>query len=351
MGGYVGLTIFFVLSGFLITSHLLEEHEKTGQVDVRAFYRKRVLRIAPALAIMLAAVFVSDRMITVVRHGWPFSELLVTSGSALIGLYDLFVYRPWLAGWGVAPLWSLSVEIQFYLVWPLILATALARKPRWIGVIALAFAVESAGLCVWADVVKGNGYFAYYSTPTNLFGLMLGSFVAWKLHRGWRPRWTRQMGLVGLGVIVWIDLSQKVLPSSSFVWANPLAAICAAAMILAALDARSPTGMLFGLRPFRYLGRISYSVYLWHYLVICIVAVELPNANPAVKLIVFLSGTACVSVASYNRIELPFLRIVKWRPPARRRARTMDPTLAEGPSVSDRRTTERELVTASVAPD
>jgi peptidoglycan/LPS O-acetylase OafA/YrhL len=321
IGGGEAVTIFFVLSGFLITSLLLEEHEVNRRISIGSFYRRRALRLLPTLFAMLAVAFVLSRLIYSVRVGYPMWRALATTGTAFGGFYDMTLSSfSWASGWGIDQIWSLSVEEQFYFLWPLVLVLLLRWQPKWVGVATLSFAVEAWALGVLADVVKHNVWYAYFSTPTNFSGLMLGSFVAWKMHTGWRPRWTTPATLVALVFFGWVALRIHTTSASWFVWANPLVALGAAALVLSVLDERSPFGRLFSLRPFRYAGRISYSVYVWHYLILTLIVALLPVACAAEKLLIFCLATVVVSVASFKFIEAPSIQSAKRFSPRRSRS-------------------------------
>lgn len=174
MAGAVGVTVFFTLSGFLITSLLLEEHAATGRLDLRHFYERRVRRLGPALVVFLAAMAVLG--------------LTVNSWFATPGWLGatLFYVTNWGIVQGGAPgalghTWSLSIEEQFYIVFPL-LVLLLARRPSVLIAVTAAITAVSVGLRVvlWQDGASVAE--VYYGTHTTVFAPLAGALLAMALH-------------------------------------------------------------------------------------------------------------------------------------------------------------------------
>ena len=247
--GGVGVTLFFVLSGFLITGLLLRERDRTGRIDLRAFYLRRARRLLPALIVFL--------VVTVVLYG----SMAVPSAVVTI----LYIANVPAAGSGTAlffPLhhmWSLAVEEQFYLVWPAaaILALRFCRESRRLAGWLL-------GLTALALVVRAGGYpllgydWAYRSTIANLFPLLAGATVAGYVR--WSA-WRSSRTLGGLGVLLLAAATfAPVAATEDWRIVSTLVAAVGATMLLT----RSDRWMTFA--PLRYCGRISYGWYLWHVL-------------------------------------------------------------------------------------
>jgi peptidoglycan/LPS O-acetylase OafA/YrhL len=229
--GTWGVPIFFGLSGLLITKLLLEEHAVTGRIDLRAFYIRRCFRILPPLFVFLAVV--------------GFAGLWQSRNELLSAVFFYRNYLPWQAGsWYTGHLWSLSVEEHFYLFWPALLVWAGVRR-AWVP--AVAFSLLCAGWRLM-NVFPGNDG----RTDLRLDGLLLGAGVAFALHSGFRS------GPVMAG-------SAAVLLTAAVRW-NWLLVASAAIPILISATATHPewaVSRALSWRPVRWLGRMSYSLYLW----------------------------------------------------------------------------------------
>ncbi|MDQ1376046.1 MAG: hypothetical protein QOE15_219 [Acidimicrobiaceae bacterium] len=312
-GGFVGVDVFFVLSGFLITSLLLEEWDRDHRISLRGFYRRRALRLFPALWFVM-----------VVQLGYALYKHLAlrkeAKGLAAIGLY----VGNWSWRFGaiipdqLGQTWSLAVEEQFYLFWPLLLLGLLALRNRrlsvgvMVGLAAIAFVARivlfHAGV-PWNEV--------YVQTEGYLDALMIGALLAWALHSGWRPgRRIEALGWLGAAFIAAVVLTTHREDAWLFDGGYTLVALASALVICAALNERSALARLLAARPARELGRLSYSIYLWHVLIFMAVADSLAARSGAVRLVVGLSLTGLASGFSYYVIERPFLRR-KRQPPER----------------------------------
>jgi len=265
-GGNLGVTVFFVLSGYLITRLLLEEHGRTGRIDLRAFYLRRVARLLPALLLLLPVyVLVFARELTT-------RELLVTVGATLLYLSSL-VQSIWGAMGNLGWTWSLSVEEHFYIVWPPLLRRLLGARSRaralaLAGLIALLIVAAATILRIaLAGSVRWNE-FAYYCTPTRIDALAVGCLLALlgerrELHA------PAAVGWAALAGIVWCYLNPHFAIGGADLdlYGLPLATL-AGAVLIQAVVAR-PAGLLarfMGCRPLAHLGTISYGLYLWNLL-------------------------------------------------------------------------------------
>jgi peptidoglycan/LPS O-acetylase OafA/YrhL len=252
------------------------------------------------------------------------AQQLEATGAVMAYFYNwLFVGGLAHGGWGFSQSWSLGVEEQFYLLWPLTLMLLLRWRPRRVGRVCLVVAALSVLAAVLARGVWHDYDFEYYSTVTNLSGLMLGSYLAWALHRGWSPgRWIRWAALAGLALIGVVLFSGPPWSANPLLWGDWPIDLAAAALILAVLDAAGPLGRLFSMRPLRYLGEISYSVYVWHFLVISCVLLLAPRMNPAIQIFLVLYVSLLVAMASHRLLEVPFIRLAhrggwhRQKPPA-----------------------------------
>jgi len=274
-GGFVGVDAFFVISGYLITSHLFREADRTGTVKLWAFYARRARRLLPASILVL--LFVAAGTFLLPTDLWTSTAHEVTASG-------FYVQNLWLASKAVTysasndvatPVthyWSLSAEEQFYLVWPgLIILSCLAAR-RWlggrttttVGVTLLLVTVGSFAFSVWAT--QAHRAAAYFITPTRAWEFGAGALVV-LLMRKWVPslvlaRVLRYLGMVGLLASAWFYSGATPFPGYAAAW--PI--IATAAVIVAGDTGRAdPSDRVFRLRPVQWLGDVSYSVYLWHW--------------------------------------------------------------------------------------
>lgn len=279
-GGFVGLDVFFVLSGFLITGLLLAEHRKSGRISLRSFYARRARRLLPMAGLVLAVVAVGALLL------FPTPRLHSASGDvASASLYlsnwhfmanqtDYFAF----ADGGASPVlhyWSLSIEEQFYVLWPLLLIGVMAlaarlrlsRGGRHGLVLAVIGAVTAASLAysIWFSAVDPDR--AYFSTLTRVWEITAGGLLAVVLPAGLRlPRLVATLLATG-GLVGWFVLTalyQQSLPYPG--WHALLPVLATLAIIVGGTAERPSLGTRFLMtRPMQHLGEISYAWYLWHW--------------------------------------------------------------------------------------
>ena len=311
-GGFIGVDLFFVLSGFLITTLLLEEHRATGDLRLRSFYARRALRLLPALLVVLAVIAGLSAALQ------PAEEAAGVRRSVLIAL---FYSSNWFMAWkafptpDLTPTWSLSVEEQFYLVWPLLLLCLLRMKAstKSIAVLAAAGMLMSAA---WRAVLwRWTGSFerAFFGSDAHADGLLAGALAALLIAARGAPspagvRALNWAGHLTLGALL-VYLPFGWPADSSALQGGILALNLGMASLVACL-VFSPGPLLRGLfesAPLVWLGRISYGVYLWH--IVLGFAGKLPGWRWYLPWPVSMALTVGVAALSYVALERPLLRL------------------------------------------
>lgn len=277
-GGFIGVDVFFVISGFLITQLLLREIEATGRVDLLDFWARRIRRILPAATLVLCATACLALFVAAVD-----TRLL---GRHVIAA-ALFYYNWRQAGQAVDYLaqddrdnpllhyWSLAVEEQFYLVWPVVLSGLAvwlgghvgAKRPGHLTTIGAAIGVlglSSFGLCIY--LTEASAAEAFFNTFVRAWQLLAGAAVAVLVMLGSRPGkvFAGGLGIAALGTLFasCVLISEKVAYPG---FASLAPTLSAAAVIYAGTTSGTLTANFLSLAPLRYIGRISFSWYLWHW--------------------------------------------------------------------------------------
>jgi peptidoglycan/LPS O-acetylase OafA/YrhL len=330
-GGYLGVDLFFVLSGFLITTLLLEEWVGTGRVDLGAFWGRRARRLLPALFLVVLALALY--LICNAVWGGPGANGLIDlsglRGDAVATLlyvnnwHLIFAHQSYFAQFSTpSPLqhtWSLAIEEQFYLVWPLLLLVVLKygrRGWRRVGVtVTIALGVGSSVLMAALFHPGLDPSRIYYGTDTRLFDLMAGATLAFLVAARRQPgaaarrtlHWVGPAAAVVLGVF-WVRAGTSGGLPTDFMFEGGFL-LCAALAALVVADARlvEPGWFARGLawRPLHFIGTISYGIYLWHWPVI----VYLNGARTGLSTwpldLLRIAVTLAVSTASYYLVERP----------------------------------------------
>lgn len=306
-GGFVGVDLFFVLSGYLITGILVTERRRHGRIDLRAFWGRRVRRLVPAVvalvvATSVAAALVGEGSTRQVAHSlgaltWTTNLVEVAFGQSRI--WQLHRYTV------LDHLWSLAIEEQFYLVWPLVLLGVLRLRSRGARLAAVGALIVASATAM--GVV--GGLHAYLRTDTRAFELMAGAALALAVGGG-RPKLgavaSSALALVGLGTVVGFVAFAR--PGDAWMYPWGFAVIAAAGVALVAAAASPPVwlAVAFGARPVRHLGRLSYGVYLWHIPVLRLVTAERLGVDGVGLRAAQLAVLAAVVELSYRFVEQPF---------------------------------------------
>ncbi len=308
-GGYLGVDLFFVLSGFLITSILIEENRATGSIDLRKFWVRRARRLLPALLSLMPAIAIYAKTLAkpdalaAIR-----ADALATLGY-VANWRAIFVKRSyWEMFAAPSPLehtWSLAIEEQFYVVWPLVVVGLLALgRIRALMVACIGLAIASALAMTFlydgSDTTR-----AYLGTDTRGAAILVGAILATSgLAHGQRSRALDTLGIASAAVIgaAWFLLDGKsaLLYRGGF-WVTEIAALvlitCA---VRGGLVARA-----LSWRPLRVMGLISYGVYLWHWPVYVVLTDERTHVHGALLLALRLVVTLVIAGISYRVIEQP----------------------------------------------
>ena len=316
-GGFLGVDVFFVISGFLITALLVSEWRKTGGIDLLRFWKRRARRLLPALFVLLAVVSVAVPLLAPDQAHRLRADLLAALTYSSNWRFIL-EHQSYFEAIGRPPvlqhLWSLAVEEQFYVVWPLVLLLALRwRSPRRLTVVALALAALSAAAMA-ALHGPGDPSRVYYGTDTRLIALLAGAALAFsgitarpfpsgRLPARRASETAAAIALFGLAVMV-VGVSEFDLPiyPGGFVAASAFSAIAVATISRPG----SRFGAMLAARPLVWLGRRSYGIYLWFWPVLMLSrpGIDVPFRGP---LLVAAQAGASVLLAalSYRYVEQP----------------------------------------------
>jgi peptidoglycan/LPS O-acetylase OafA/YrhL len=320
VGGNIGVDLFFVLSGFLITSILLNEWRARGTISISLFYLRRALRLFPAAFLVLLFAMIFARFVQ------PSSELEGSGKDALAVLFYVFNWRlEWLYSNEIgnshnhmlSHFWSLSVEEQFYLIWPGLLLTLLrlkASKPLMLAFFAAGILAPAAGrLMLWH---AGPSLELYFRTDLRVDALMWGAMLAWLAHNEMISadvRLRRFAGLAGFAALcAFFYMAKYELLSGGFFYrwgfllvglSSVLMIWCATAMPASIFSRCLSIGWL------RWTGRISYGLYLWHVPVFILCGALQVGGVLGFSLGAFL--TILIAAVSYEFFEMPFLRLKK----------------------------------------
>jgi peptidoglycan/LPS O-acetylase OafA/YrhL len=317
--GFLGVDIFFVLSGFLITTLLLSEHERSGRISLPEFWARRARRLLPALIVLLVVVAVVTWLTgTYTERASVRGDLLATTGY--VANWHFIGTSSYFADIGVdSPLehtWSLAIEEQFYLLWPLLVfgLASMWKRPRVaVGTIAIVGSAISIGL-LWLLWTPGGVERAYMGTDARIFEPLIGAagaaLVATRAGRVWLERRggiVLVLGFVGLvGGILLINVS----PSSYYRGGSVVLAL-ATLMIVASLwvGRGGHLGRALAWGPIAWIGAVSYGAYLWHWpLTVWLGARQADSSNVLVRRLAVIGLTFAIAAVSYHVVEQPIRR-------------------------------------------
>lgn len=332
-GGFVGVDVFFVISGFLITGLLLTDAAEHGRISFATFYTRRALRILPAATVVIVAtMLVSNQALNFLQaRAMRTDGIWATFFAANVhfGLEgtDYFAADQWLSP--LQHYWSLAVEEQFYLVWPALLALVLfgvhgirarrgAGKPHrralLKGRVVLALVVVgAASLYISVHQTVSDPTLAYFSTFARGWELAAGALLATVLPAVAKLPSTLRAALSWAGVAGICVAAVTFNTTTPFPGNAALLPVLSACAVIAGGVGTPERGAwrLLGTRPFRFIGDISYSLYLWHWPVLILGAAYVGHAPSVVQNLGLVVVALVLSVASYHGIENPFRR-ARW---------------------------------------
>ena len=305
-GGFVGVDVFFVISGFLISAIVLEQ-ARQGRFSLAGFYDRRIRRIVPAYGVVAAAATLAAIWLLPPGELAAFGRRLKSSAAFLANFQfrsEASYFAPVSADNPLLHLWSLSVEEQFYLVWPLALAGFMrvtGGRGLMIGLAALA----AASLAGSVLMVRGNPAGAFYFTPVRAWELLLGALVAAGAGPSLRQRPALRQASALLG------LAGLALPALSYTATAPAfpgwAALppCLGAVLLLHAGSQGPTwaGRLLATRPLVAVGKLSYSLYLWHWPLFCFARLWLLRPLHPLEALGLIAASLALAALSWRWVE------------------------------------------------
>ena len=321
-GGFLGVEVFFVISGYIITRALLTEREERGRIALGRFWLRRARRLLPALFLLLAGVaawsaLFAEGELAGLRRDMGAAFFYVTNWDLIVTGENYF--DSWERPSLLRHLWSLAVEEQFYLIWPLLLIGGLAivRRRALLLALILAGAAVSAGVMAALHEPGGSVSRIYYGTDARASGLLIGAALAFvwsaplaaargRIRGAAEGAVLAMLGTAGLaaltGFVLLLDGDAPFLYHGGFA----LTGVATAALIVAATHGRSPFTRLLAMRPLPWLGLRSYAIYLWHWPVM---ALTRPNVDVPLDGAALFALQAALTLAlaevSYRWVERP----------------------------------------------
>jgi peptidoglycan/LPS O-acetylase OafA/YrhL len=302
--GFVGVTVFFCLSGYLITTLLVRELQ-TGTIDLRAFYRRRAARLGPALVTVVAATIV---VLLLGRQDVSVGQIFAPAGAAVTYTTSLFDWTGHLFATQdyFNYTWSLSVEEQFYLLWPFALLWGYRRNPRLLAALTILFIGITLALDLYLGLSREVKYdpHEYFGSDTNALPILAGSLLAIVVHNGWLSRSVRYLAPCALLAVALLP----VLAYRNDIYRVSLVTVAGTGLTLVMLIGvvtrpRSIAGSLLASGPMRWLGERSYSIYLWN--ILARIAILNLLGHTVLADIAWIAMFVVLAEASFRFVERP----------------------------------------------
>ena len=263
-GGFIGVDIFFVVSGYLITSLLAVQH-RTGGIEIGRFYARRALRLYPTLLLMLAAYLAAAPVF------WPAENRWLSAALAALYFWD-YALPIWHLPFTVAHTWSLGVEEKFYLLWPLLLPLLLRTRRPVAWLLAAFVAFTAWRYCV---TLTWGWPHAYFRFDTRMSGIVLGAIAA--LTRFRVSAYAAVIACIALAIVITAPFMPSLpahLAKEGVTLTITLAEL--SAFVLVCYVAEHDKSRFLASRPMVYIGRLSYGIYLWHFPVVLLLRASQP---------------------------------------------------------------------------
>lgn len=304
-GGFIGVDIFFVISGFLITSIIMTDMD-AGRFSLLRFYHRRVVRILPALLVMLSVVIVAGCALMLTQELRGLTPSVAAAAGFVSNLYFWKTTGYFDASAESKPLlhtWSLGVEEQFYIFFPLLIIVLHRFARPYLPALVLATTLLSFAVSLWATSTAPSS--AFYLLPSRAWELGAGACVALGLAPSVSSRALRS-GLALLGFALVVVGLFAIRSDTAFPAPAALLPSMGAALLIA-YGMQGPTARLFSMAPMVWIGEISYSLYLWHWPIITFYRLEYGATLDTQATVLLVAASIVAGAVSRSAIELPFL--------------------------------------------
>ncbi len=310
-GGFLGVDIFFVISGYLITLILIKEVKQTNKINIVNFYKRRIKRIVPALLFVLIFTFLAALIILLPNDLLKLSESMIWSFFSSANIYffssiDTGYFAEASNELPLLHLWSLGVEEQFYILWPFIILFLIRYITTYKKIILIVSILFISSLLLAQLTIIENHSFAYYMLPTRSWELLAGAIVAIIVNSGFKIRnsISELMAFVGFLLIILSFIFVSESDPVPGIAALPVI-IGATFLILSGVSNKTFIGKFLSFKLFVAIGLVSYSAYLWHWPILAFVRYLLIEINFTVAVIIF-TFTITMATISYFMVETPF---------------------------------------------
>ncbi|QRY60953.1 acyltransferase family protein [Gordonia sp. PDNC005] len=318
-GGLLGVGVFFTLSGYLITSLLISTHQRTGGLNLKTFWLRRARRLLPAVVLVLIATLVTTAVVIPDKLG-------TYAGQALSALFYVNNWHTILSDTsyferfgGPSPLshmWSLSIEEQFYILWPLLLGLFyLVLRKRWlISLVTIGLALGSFYLLTTLAEAGFDNTRAYEGTDTRAGALLMGAALAF-----WWPARARTVthnqrctldavGIAGLAGVLYLCMSTGDNSLELYEWGIAVLTVATMGVLMAAVTPSTLVATVLSMQPFRWIGERSYGIYLWHMPLVAFLPGIIRGGSPLISSIVVVIATLVIASLSWRYVEDPIRR-------------------------------------------